>query len=67
MSYKPYCLISGALFTLVALGHLFRVLNDLPLVIGDYTVPLAITWFGIVVPALLAAWAFRLSATGGKS
>lgn len=66
MRYTHYCLVSGVLFSLVACGHLLRVLYDLPLVIGDYTVPTAITWIGIVGPALLAIWAFRLSAATGS-
>ncbi len=61
MNYRPYCLASGTLFALVAVLHFARIVLDLPLVIGDYTVPLAFTVLGVILPAGLAIWAFRIA------
>lgn len=62
MNAKRYCLVSGALFTLVALAHLARIAYGLPVTIGDYALPMAVSWIAVVVPASLAAWAMRLAA-----
>lgn len=61
MGSKNYCIISGILFSLVALGHLLRVVMGLGVTVDGHVVPMAISWFGFVVPACLAAWAFRIA------
>jgi hypothetical protein len=67
MNASRYCMISGLLFALVAVGHLLRVVNDWPILVGDMAIPMWLSWFGTVVPAFLAAWAFRIagSRSGG--
>lgn len=62
MNVRPYCVVSGALFSLVAVAHLARVAYGLPVTIDDYAVPMAVSWVAVVVPACLAAWAIRLAA-----
>ncbi len=59
MGYKMYCTISGMLFSLVALGHLLRIMGNLPVTIGTMSIPMYVSWGGLIVPALLAIWAFR--------
>ena len=61
MKHKEYCLVSGVLFALVALAHLIRIINGLPVLIGETAVPMYASWIGLLVPGALAAWAFRLS------
>jgi len=65
MSQQNYLLVSGALFSLVAIGHLLRLVYRLPVVVDGYTVPMAVSLFGCIIPALLAAWAFRLARSAG--
>ncbi len=60
MGYRQYCLVSGVLFALVALAHLLRIVNDIPVLVDDYDVPMLLSWIGFAVPAGLALWAFRL-------
>jgi hypothetical protein len=60
MGLKNYCAVSGALFTLVALAHLLRILNDMPVQVDAYAVPMFVSWVGFVVPAGLAVWALRI-------
>jgi len=68
MAYRQYCVLSGVLFALVALAHLLRIVNNVPILVDEYTVPMAFSWFGLVVPGALALWAFRLAgSTGGSS
>ena len=58
---KTYCTVSGVLFTVVALAHLLRIINGMSVQVDDYSVPMLVSWVGLVVPAALAAWAFRLT------
>jgi hypothetical protein len=60
MAYRQYCVVTGILLSLVALAHLLRILNGMPVVVGAYDVPMLVSWFGFVVPAALAFWAFRI-------
>lgn len=61
MKSRSYCLVSGALFSLVALAHLLRILYGMPMTVDAYDVPMWVSWFGLLAPAALAAWAFRIS------
>lgn len=61
MGHKEYCLVSGVLFSLVALAHLLRIVYGVSIVVDDVAVPMLVSWIGLLVPAVLAAWAFRIS------
>ncbi len=61
MNSKPYLLVSGALFALVALAHLTRVLNGWPLEAGPWSIPAWASICGTIGPGFLSAWAFRLA------
>ena len=61
MNHKNYCTISGILFALVALAHLIRIASGMSVQVDDYAVPMLVSWFGLLVPATLAAWAFGLT------
>lgn len=61
MGYRQYCVVSGILFALVALAHLLRIVNDIPVLVDEYDVPMLLSWIGFAVPAVLAFWAFRLT------
>ncbi|MEJ2128045.1 MAG: hypothetical protein P8X81_04280 [Woeseiaceae bacterium] len=61
MNVKTYCTVSGLLFALVALAHLIRIINGMSVQVDNYAVPMLASWIGLVVPAGLAIWAFRLT------
>lgn len=61
MGLKDYCVVSGILFSLVALAHLFRIVFELPVQVAEFDVPMLVSWVGLIVPAGLAFWAFRIS------
>jgi hypothetical protein len=63
MKHRNYCVVSGALFTLVAIAHLLRIVNGMSISVDDYEVPMLVSWVGMVVPAVLAFWAFRIAST----
>ena len=57
---NAYLTISGALFAVVALTHVTRLLFHWPLEIGGWAVPLWVSWIGALLPGALSVWAFRL-------
>lgn len=61
MKHQTYCVVSGVFFSLVALGHLLRIVFGLSIQVDEYMVPMAVSWLAVVVPAALAVWAFRIS------
>lgn len=61
MAHKKYCVVSGVLFSLVALAHLLRLAYGMTVQIDEITVPMFVSWVGFIVPAALSIWAFRIS------
>jgi hypothetical protein len=57
---RYYLRVSGTLFGLIALGHLLRLLYRVPAELGQWVVPLWASVIGLILPAALALWAFRL-------
>ena len=60
MGYKNYCVVSGVLFSLVAVAHLLRIVYGMSIQVDDYVVPMLVSWVALIVPAGLAFWAFRI-------
>jgi hypothetical protein len=58
MNNRRYCAVSGVVFTIVALMHLWRYVLDLPLQIGAWQVSRALSLVGALGAGLLAVWAF---------
>jgi hypothetical protein len=67
MGKQIYCLVSGLIFALVALLHLLRLFNGWAVQIGPFSVPTALSVFGLVFSALLSLWAFRTSKPGAAT
>jgi hypothetical protein len=61
MGYKNYCVVSGVLFSLVAIAHLLRIVYGMSIQVDEYVVPMLVSWVGLIVPAGLAFWAFRIN------
>lgn len=61
MEHKEYCVVSGVLFSLVALAHLLRIVYGMSVQIDEFEVPMLVSWVGFIVPAGLGFWAFRIS------
>lgn len=61
MAHKNYCVVSGVLFSLVALAHLLRVVYGMSVQVDEFVVPMFVSWVGFAIPAALSFWAFRLS------
>lgn len=56
-----YLLVAGAVFTVVAVAHLWRLFASADLVIVGWAVPLWLSWFGVAITAYLAYASFRFA------
>jgi hypothetical protein len=58
---KPFTTIAALVFFAMALAHVYRVLTHFQIIIGSHAIPLWVSYFGIVIPALLAILLLRES------
>ena len=59
--FHYYAAVSTFVFAIVALAHLARLFKRWKVQIGSLSVPMSVSWIGLVVAALLAFWGFVLS------
>jgi len=45
MTTRTYLVISGTIFGIVSIFHLLRVVNSWVLVLGEWSVPMWVSWF----------------------
>ena len=57
---KNYLIISATVFAVVALAHLARALQQWPITIGPWSVPVDLSWLGAIAAAALSLWAILL-------
>ena len=55
---NDYAAVSALIFAVVAIVHLIRILRGWAVHIGPYSVPMSLSWVGLVIAALLAIWGF---------
>jgi hypothetical protein len=60
---RPFTWIASGVFAIVALCHLYRVVTNMQLIIGSHSIPMWVSYGGIVVPALLS-WMLCREARG---
>jgi hypothetical protein len=61
MDQKTYSIVAGVIFAAVALLHLVRIYMDWPVMIGGWSVPMWVSWIGLVVAGGLAFFGLRLA------
>ena len=54
MDRKTFCMLAGIIFALVALFHLVRIFMEWPVMIGDWSVPMWVSWVALIVAGGLA-------------
>ncbi len=59
MKIKAYTLTTASVFAVVAIGHLARVCFGVVVLFGGWTVPLWLSWVGMVAAGSLCIWGFR--------
>jgi hypothetical protein len=61
MNDRSFPLIAGIIFTLVALLHILRVYMGWPVVVGGWSVPMWVSWIGLIVAGGLGYFGLRLA------
>ncbi|MEC7875409.1 MAG: hypothetical protein VYC15_01235 [Pseudomonadota bacterium] len=56
---KPFTIIAIVIFTLVGLFHLLRYFLGWTVVINSVTIPIWVSLFGFIIPAVLAVMLWR--------
>ena len=66
MDRKTFSLVAAIIFAVVALLHLARIFMDWPVVIGDWSVPMWVSWFALIVAGGLAFFGSRFAASDAR-
>ena len=61
MNAKTFSLVAGVIFAVVALFHLVRIFTEWTVIIGDWSIPMWVSWIALVVAGGLALLGLRLS------
>jgi len=61
MDAKTFSLVAGVIFAGVALFHLVRIFMEWAIVIGNWSIPMWVSWIALIVAGGLALLGFRLS------
>ncbi|MDQ2973787.1 MAG: hypothetical protein M3R69_00085 [Acidobacteriota bacterium] len=56
---SKYVVVSGVLFGVIAVVQAVRALNQWPLHVGGFAVPVWTSWVAAVAAGSLCVWAFR--------
>ena len=59
MGSRPFTMIAALIFVCMALLHVYRVFTQFQIIVGSHTIPVWVSYFGIVIPALLAILLLR--------
>jgi len=60
MCIQVALIVAGCIFALVSILHLFRLIFKTQVMFGSVKIPLWVSVWGLIVPALLSAWMFYL-------
>ncbi len=53
--------VASILFAIFAIGHLIRLINHIPVQVGNHQIPMGLSWVALIVAAILCVWLWRLS------
>jgi hypothetical protein len=64
MTRKSFLLIAGAVFGVVAIAHLLRIALAVPVTIGEWAVPMWVSWPAVLVAGSLSYMGLRSARAG---
>ncbi len=62
---RPFTWIASAIFALIALAHLYRLITHFQIILGSHTIPQWVSIAGVVIPAGLS-WMLCREARGTR-
>ncbi len=60
MSHKTYMSLVGVIFLIIVVVHLLRVVGGWSIVINNWSVPVWVSWIGLLAGGFLSFKAFKL-------
>jgi uncharacterized membrane protein YecN with MAPEG domain len=57
--------VASIIFGIFAIGHLLRLINQTPVMLGSHQVSMAVSWVALIVAAILCIWMWRVSSGPG--
>jgi len=60
MKAQTYFLVTAVIFAVIAIGHVFRLINGWDFIVGSTSLPLSFSIFGVIIPGSLCIWGLRL-------
>ena len=58
---RPFTLIAALIFALMALLHVYRLFTHFQVILGSHTIPMWVSYLGVIVPGVLAIMLYRES------
>ena len=58
MDQRIPLIVAGVIFSLVALLHLLRLVNQWQVMIGGQMIPMSLSVMGLIITVVLAIWMF---------
>jgi uncharacterized membrane protein YecN with MAPEG domain len=55
--------VASVLFGVFAIGHLIRLINQIPVQVGTNQIPMGLSWVALIIAAILCIWFWRLSSS----
>ena len=59
-SQQRYLVISASVFAVVAIAHVTRAIEQWPIMIGPWSVPVELSWLGAIASGALSLWSILL-------
>jgi hypothetical protein len=63
MDQKQFSIAAGVIFAVVALFHFVRIYMGWSVIIGDWSVPIWVSWIGLIIAGGLAFFGLSLAAS----
>lgn len=57
---ENYLILSATVFAVVAIAHLIRAIQQWPILIGPWSVPVELSWLAAIGAGALSVWAMLL-------
>jgi uncharacterized membrane protein YecN with MAPEG domain len=57
--------VASIIFGIFAIGHLLRLINQTPVMLGSHQVSMSVSWVALIVAAILCIWMWRLASRTG--
>jgi len=53
-----YVVVSGVIFSFIALAQLLRAVNQMPAQVGSFEIPVWVSWVAAILAGSMCTWAF---------